>query len=346
LLPGYSREAVEGDLARLSSLYISKGYLEAKVWLESTEIHGKDADLRIRTDAGPLYQTKQRPCELCAALFQARREAESRGILDLTATLRVRDADLTTAIERGSVYRVGRIEFSGNRHYRDAMLRRNFLIEEGQLLDGRRLRKSIDRLNRAKLFEPIDASQVVVRPSETRGIADVIVKLRELKRGSWRLSGPAGPPSFAGSLEASIRSRLPPWGSGFFELATYTASISVFAFAHPILPLLAADPRRKLLPVLALARPFSPGEGWQSGFTIAPELGWRPSAVTYSATQIQQRLLPILAGDSGLVPELRVTVEGPSSEGVMLCEPPPPRFAKLRYGATIALRLLGVFTGI
>jgi hypothetical protein len=30
----------------------------------------------------------------------------------------------------------------------------------------------------------------------------------------------------------------------------------------------------------------------------------------------------------------------------MLCEPPPPRFVKLRYGATIALRLLGAFTGI
>jgi hypothetical protein len=346
LLPGYSREAVDADLARLSSLYISKGYFDAKVWLESTEIHGKEAEVRIRTDAGPLYPTKHRPCELCAALFRARREAESQGILDFTATLRVRDADLTTAIERGSVFRVGRIEFTGNRHYSDAMLRRNFLIEEGQLLDGRRLRKSIDRLNRSKLFEPIDASQVVVRPSETKGVADVIVKLRELKRGAWRLSGPAGPPSFAGSLEASIRSRLPPWGSGFFELATYTASITVFAFAHPILPLLAADPRRKLLPVLAIARPFSPGEGWQSGFTIAPEFGWRPSAVTYSATQIQQRLLPILAGDRGLVPELPVTVEGPSSQGVMLCEPPPPRFAKLRYGATIALRLLGAFTGI
>ena len=29
--------------------------------------------------------------------------------------------------------------------------------------------------------------------------------------GGVRISGPAGPPSFAGSLEASIRSRLPPW---------------------------------------------------------------------------------------------------------------------------------------
>ena len=213
------------------------------------------------------------------------------------------------------------------------------------MLDGRLLRKSIDRLNRTKLFEPTDASQVLINPAGN-GVANVIVKLKELKRGSWRISGPAGPPSFAGALEASVRSRLPPWGSGVFELATYTVSVSVFAFAHPILPLLAADPRRSLVPVLAIARPFSPGEGWTSGFFIAPQLGWRASMVAYSATQLEQRLLPILAGDRGLVPELQVTVEGPAGEGVMFCDPPPPRFAKLREGVAIGLRVLGAFTGI
>jgi hypothetical protein len=112
------------------------------------------------------------------------------------------------------------------------------------------------------------------------------------------------------------------------------------------LPLLAVDRGRKLLPVLALSRPFSPGEGWESGFTIAPELGWKAPALGYSLTQMQQRLLPVLAGESGLVAELPVTVEGPSREGVMFCEPGPPRFGKVRYGAAIALRLLGAFMGI
>jgi hypothetical protein len=354
LLPAYSAEAVDADLARLRSLYLSKGYFDANIRDDSAEIHGKDAVVRIRIDAGPLYRVKQRPCDICASLLRERRAAENRGILDFSATLSVRResgdanfvANLTTKMERGSAYRVGRIEFLGNHHNSDAALRRNFVIEEGQLLDGRLLRKSIERLNRSKLFEPIDSSQVMIHTREAEGVADVIVKLTELKRGSWRLSGPADPPSFAGSLEASIRSRLPPWGSGFFELATYTASVSVFAFAHPILPLLAIDPRRTLLMVLALARPFSPGEGWQSGFTIAPELGWRASALGYSVTQIQQRLLPVLAGDSGFGPELPVTVEGEGGGGVMLCEAPRLRFAKLRYGVAVGLRIVGAVTGI
>jgi hypothetical protein len=346
LLPGYSREAVDADLARLDSLYISKGYFDASVRLVSIEIQGKNVVVHIRADAGAQYQLKHRPGDVCASLLRARREAESRGILDFSATLRMRGESFDTSIERGEAYRVGRIEFSGNHHYADATLRRNFLIEEGQLLDGRLLRKSIDRLNRSKLFQPIDASQVVIHPGSAKGVADLTVKLTEQKRGSWRLSGPAGPPSFAGSLEASLKSRLPPWGAGLFELATYTASVSAFAFAHPILPLLAVDRGRKLLPVLALSRPFSPGEGWESGFSIAPELGWKASALGYSLTQVQQRLLPVLAGDSGLAPELPVTVEGPGRESVMLCEPAPPRFARLRFGAIVALRLLGAFVGI
>ena len=347
LLPAYSAEAVDADLARVRSLYLSKGYFEAKVRLDNTEIQGKDASIAIRVEAGPRNPGAKRPCDLCAALFRARQEAERQGILDFSATVAPQPdgGDLTTSIQRGSVYRVGRIEFSGNRHYSDATLRRNFLLEEGQLLDGRLLRRSIDRLNRSKLFEPTDASQVAINPAGN-GVADVVVRLKELKRGSWRISGPAGPPSFAGALEASIRSRLPPWGSGIFELATYTVSVSVFAFAHPILPLLAGDPRRSLIPVLALTRPFSPAEGWTSGFFIAPQLGWRAPAVSYSVTQLEQRLLPVLAGDRGLVPELPVTVEGPGGEGVMFCDPPAPRFAKLREGISIGLRVLGAFTGI
>jgi hypothetical protein len=73
---------VDADLARLRSLYLSKGYFGATVRLDSTEIHGKEAAVRIRAEAGPLYELKQRPCDLCAALFRARREAERRGILD------------------------------------------------------------------------------------------------------------------------------------------------------------------------------------------------------------------------------------------------------------------------
>jgi len=277
------------------------------------------------------------PC-LCRALFVERRDAQRQGILDFSAKL---DADDHLTVERGPVYRVGKIDFSGNHRYQDALIRRNFLIEEGALFDERRLRRSVANLNRTNLFENISARNVVVEPNEKSGLADVTVHLTERKRGSWRLSGPVGPATLAGPLEASLSARLPPWGQGLLELSTYTASLSLMAFYHPILPILNAP--KPFTPIAALARPYVPGEGWRSGFMIAPQLGWKDSVVSYGATQMRERLLPLVSVDRSLEPDLRVAVSRGASEATMTCEAPKPRLRVFRITASLAIRLLGSF---
>ncbi|HEY6392973.1 MAG TPA: POTRA domain-containing protein [Bryobacteraceae bacterium] len=350
LLPAYSQEAIDADLARLRSLYMSNGYYDASVRLDGTELQPDGAHIRIFVQPGPRYHVRvPAAASVCTGLLSARREAQRQGILDFTATLHVLPADanhtvdLIATTERGRPYRVGRIDFIGNHRHSDATLRRNFLLDEGQLLDELQLRKSLGRLNRGNLFEPVTEKNVAVQTNEASGIADITVRLIERKRGAWNLSGPVGPASFAGPLQASISSRLPPWGAGLFELSTYTASVSMFAFAHPILPLLAIGNKHPLLPVLALARPFSPAYGWKSGFSIAPQLGWRASALSYAIVQTQQRLLPALSGDRGLVSQLPVTVQREKSESVMFCEQPKPRFTHARDIASLAIRFVGSF---
>jgi hypothetical protein len=355
LLPAYNREAIEADLARLRSLYMSKGYFDANVRLEATEVRPDGAHIRIFVESGPRYLVRKSTIDdapaatVCTGLLAARREAQRQGILDFTATLQVMHTDeddtvdLRASIERGRNYRIGRIDFIGHRRYSDATLRRNFLLDEGQLLDELQLRKSIDRLNRSNLFEPITEKGFAIQTDEATGVANVIVRLTERKRGAWNLSGPVGPASFAGPLQASISSRLPPWGAGLFELSTYTASVTMFAFAHPILPLLAIGNKHPLLPVLVLARSFAPAYGWKSGFSFAPQLGWRASALSYAIVQTQQRLLPVLSGDRGLVSPLAVTVQRERGESVMFCEQPQPRLAAVRNVVSIAVRFAGSF---
>lgn len=345
LLPTYSPEAVESDLARVRSLYLSKGYFDASVRVEETAVDQKDARISLRIEPGPLYRLTQDALPRCSCLFAARRASEREGILDFAASLHVQPtangAAVHLNIQRGQPYRVGRIAFIGNHHYSDATLRRNMVLDEGQLFDELLLRKSLARLNRTGLFETINENNVVVHSDAATGIADIAIQLTEHKRGAWRLSGPAGPPNLAGPLEASISSRLPPWGAGLFELSTYAASVSMYAFAHPLLPLLAIGGKRSLIPVLALQRPFSPGEGWRSGFSFAPQLGWKALGLSYGVTQTEQRLLPLLSGDRGLVPELNVQVEGPVVGGVIVCDPAAPRFSRARSAAGIALRFVG-----
>jgi hypothetical protein len=341
LLPSYSQEAVDADVARLRSLYVARGFFDASVRPGVIDIHGKDARISIVANPGPHYPLDP---GLCSALFAERRVAQRQGILDFSVKIDAAHLDSGPAIERGRPYRVGRIEFIGSHHYRDATIRSNLPIDEGDIFDEHLLRKSLARLNRAMLFENIDAKSVVVQPDEKTGFADVTVHLRERKRGSWNLSGPVGPMSLAGPLEASIGSRLPSWGRGLLELSTYTASVGVFAFAHPLLPILNAPQR--FTPVLLLQRPFTPGGGWKSGFTLAPQLGWRNTLIGYGTTQLQQRLLPLVSGGRGGEPDLNVTIVRPDGDAVMSCEAPKPRLGPLRTAGTIALHLLGTLPSI
>jgi hypothetical protein len=332
LMPAYSQYSVDSDSGRILSSYLMKGYLDAEVRPLEPQFEGSNAHVSIVVNPGKQYAM---PAGLCTSLLAQRREAQKKGILDFTVHF---DIEHGPSVDLGRPYRVGRIEFVGNHRYTDSSLRSNFLLSEGDIFDEQLLRRSVARLNRTQRFEEISEKNVVVQPNTKTGFANVTVHVSERKRGRWDISGPVGPMSLAGPLEGSISSRLPAWGRGIFELSTYTVSLSIFAFGNPLIPILNAP---KFLPVLALVRPFAPGDGWKSGFMIAPQLGWANNALSYVSSQMQGRLMPLLAGERNIQPVLPVTVTRASGEAVMYCEPPRPRLAPLRAAAGVGLHLLG-----
>ncbi len=337
LLPAYRLAAVDSDTGRLQSAYVSRGYFDAKV-RNDVEIRGKDAHVTMAVETGPLYSI---PPGLCASLFAERRDAQRRGILDFSARL---NPDGGVTVDRGRAYRVGRIGFAGNHQYSDSAIRRNLLLDEGALFDERLLRAGVARLNRTGWFRPIEDRDVAVHPDQRTGLADVTVRLTERKFGAWKFAGPVGPLSLEGPVQASISARLPRWGRGALELSTYTASVSLFAFGHPLLPILNGP--KGFTPVLALQRSYTPGEGWKSGFAIAPRLGWRVFAAGYIATQLQERLSSLLAGERRNETALPVAVARPRGDVTMWCEPPKPHLGLFRAAAGVGLHFLGTLPAL
>jgi hypothetical protein len=238
--------------------------------------------------------------DVCRGLFR-----ERAGALDFGAEFRF---DGGLSFGRGRPYRVGRIEFTGHRHFGDSLVRSHMLLDEGAPFDERRLRRNIARLNRSGLFDPIDDRQVVVARDAESGIANVTLRLTERKRGAWNVAGPW-------PLRASIAARLPKW-------ATYAASLTLYG------------PRR--LPVFAIQRPYTPGAGWKSGFAMAPQLGLRGFGIGYAAGQVQQRLMPLISGER--------SAEGPLIVGgdIGAACLSKPRLRPLRTAASAALGFLGV----
>ena len=97
---------------------------------------------------------------------------------------------LNIDIDEGKPFYVSRIEFTGNTITRDKVIRRELLLEEGQVYNSRLWELSILRLNQLNYFETLKVDQ----DSESRqntddGTVDLLLKLKEKGKNSIGLNG-------------------------------------------------------------------------------------------------------------------------------------------------------------
>ena len=363
--PLYETGAIEADLARLRSFYFSHGYFNARVGLGNVAIDAGDAILTFEVHSGPKYVVRrveidginderqviatdsngEFPVEaLCAPLLDAKRIAESQGRLDFAVQLAIshtddpglannggEPVDVTSRVRMGSAYTVGRIDFTGHRRINESTLRRAMALQERSPFDVGKLRASLARLNRSGLVEALTPGDVEIRRNPDTLTADLTVAIRERAGRRWSLSGPFGPSAF-GLLEATISSRLPPWGRGILEASTYYLTFTVTGFSNPLLRLLPLRVRPSPPALLVLERPYLPGQALISGFAFSPQLSARRLVAGYGLTHLDRITQAALIGDP------------PDSSGLLICNPPVRSHQRLRRGAALAAGLvIGTF---
>ena len=374
--------AVEAAVMRLRSFYVSHGYFDARVRVGSVTVDGGDAILTLDVHPGPKYSVRQieidginddggvtaidgsgdfRVDTLCTRVFDAKRIAESQGRLDFAAELAISHADgpaqpgtgsawvdLTARVRTGSAYTVGRIDFSGHNRINESTLRRAMALQERAPFDVGQLRVSLERLNRSGLLEPLTAGNVEIRRNPDTLTADVTLAIRERRGRRWSLSGPLGPSAF-GLLEATISSRLPPWGRGVFEASTYYLTFSVTGFSNPLIRLLPIHVRPSPPVLLILERPYLPGQALSSGFALSPQLSARRLLAGYGLTHLDRMAQAALIGEPPGSSDLLIPisrrhtsgVDGPSEEAsFLICTPRARSHPRLRRGAALAAGLV------
>jgi hypothetical protein len=162
--------------------------------------------------------------------------------------------------------------------------------------------------------------------------ADITIPLRERKRRWWLLSGPVIPG--LGSYHAEISSRLPAWGRGIVDASTYYVTFNLLGLARPllgVLPLVSKAPPA----MVALERPYLPGQGLLSGFALSPQLNARSTLAHYGRTQLSRLVrvpLDEAPAESMVVP---VTGNSQAPGEFVVCTPPKPRLWWLRRGVTL-----------
>ncbi len=93
-------------------------------------------------------------------------------------------------IDEGKQFYVSRIEFQGNTTTRDKVIRRELLLEEGQVYNSQLWEYSVLRLNQLEYFEPlrVDQDSEAHQDPET-GTVDLLLKVREKGKNSIGLNG-------------------------------------------------------------------------------------------------------------------------------------------------------------
>jgi outer membrane protein insertion porin family len=106
--------------------------------------------------------------------------------------------NLTLRFNEEKQYYVRRIEFSGNTTTRDKVIRRELLVEEGQLFNQRAWEVSILRLNQLDYFEQIKPENAEIARNSKEGTVDINLKVKEKGKQSIGLQG--GVSGLAGSF--------------------------------------------------------------------------------------------------------------------------------------------------
>src|SRR5689334_24576593 len=107
--------------------------------------------------------------------------------------------DLTLTAEEGKQFFVRRIDFAGNTTTRDKVIRREILLDEGDIYNSRLWELSILRLNQLGYFEVLKAEDAATIQRNTQNnTVDITLRVKERGKNSIGLNG--GLSGIAGSF--------------------------------------------------------------------------------------------------------------------------------------------------
>lgn len=107
--------------------------------------------------------------------------------------------DLNLTVDEQKQFFVRRIDFAGNTTTRDKVIRRELLVDEGDMFNTRLWDVSVLRINQLGYFEPLKEDESTdIRRDTRRGLVDLTMNIKERGKNTVNLNG--GVSGFAGSF--------------------------------------------------------------------------------------------------------------------------------------------------
>src|SRR3981081_4101085 len=188
---------IDGKLYRLGDLKIegnsifSEQAIKAIIGLQKVEIANGESASRALYENLKKYYGQQGFIQYTAEVtptFKDNPQKPEEGVADFVVT-----------IDEGKQFTLRRLEFTGNTFTRDNVLRREVLMNEGDIYNQTTFEYSIIRLNQLGYLNPIDKDKAAdYRTNDEEGLVDVTVKVAE--KGRQQISFNGGISGIGGSF--------------------------------------------------------------------------------------------------------------------------------------------------
>ncbi|GBE36676.1 outer membrane protein assembly factor BamA precursor [bacterium BMS3Bbin07] len=218
---GYYKESeMKADIERIRNLYYDNGYLNVVVSGPETKLTPDRTGMivSLRISEGPQYRVssvsfvgnKTYDEKTLKGLLPLRkgevfsRKKLTEGIRKITDFYSEKGYALASAepdivpdekahkvsiimnIDEGGIFRVGRIEISGNSRTKDKVIRREMRLDEGDIFNSKLLRRSYERINNLNFFETVE---LVPKPEVEKKVIDIDIKVKEKATGFLSIGG-------------------------------------------------------------------------------------------------------------------------------------------------------------
>ncbi len=216
----YQKEQIAADLERIKELYLNKGFIyvavsEPEITLESdreklsikisisegdqykignlsiqgnTVFPSSELFQKLKIASGQIFNRSALRMDIDSMLDLYMEKGYARAdinpLIDINAQEKL--AHLTLSVTEGEIFRIGKIEISGNTKTRDKVIRREMRLDEGDIFNKKLLKRSFQRINNLNYFETVDISP---SPRAKEKLIDLDVNVKEKLTGMLSIGG-------------------------------------------------------------------------------------------------------------------------------------------------------------
>ncbi|MBI1810390.1 MAG: outer membrane protein assembly factor BamA [Nitrospirae bacterium] len=178
----YKKDEMSFDIERIRNLYFNKGYIKVAV---------SDPKILLTEDKKGMIITimiseGEQDLAALGEMHSEKGYAHLNIAPDIVPDDAAKQVKITFKIDEGDIYKIGRIDISGNIKTRDKVIRREIRLDEGDTFNSSLLKRSYERLNNLNFFETVDLQP---KPKPEEKLVDIDVKVKEKPTGSLTVGG-------------------------------------------------------------------------------------------------------------------------------------------------------------